>query len=180
MLPCWPLPCPLAVRKKKLRLLTLLLLRPLKLLLPRLLTLLLRPLMLLLRPLMLLLRLLTLLLPRLLMLLPLRPKKRSSNSCFLNGGFGHHATKTLLTQGFCFGERAIPDQQKPGICSFSCCCLPCCCIPSGTMCLPVCPSLQKQQSIQSPVPVKRVIMNTRQFFVDQVLWDLEADSGFGV
>ncbi len=179
MLPCWPLPCPLAVRKKKLRLLTLTLLllrplkllllkpllRPLKLLLPRLLTLLLRPLM---------------LLPRLLMLLPLRPKKRSSNSCFLNGGFGHHATKTLLTQGFCFGERAIPDQQKPGICSFSCCCLPCCCIPSGTMCLPVCPSLQKQQSIQSPVPVKRVIMNTRQFFVDQVLWDLEADSGFGV
>ncbi|MBE5528361.1 hypothetical protein A9J41_12690 [Laribacter hongkongensis] len=110
MLPCWPLPCPLAVRKKKLRLLTLLLLRPLKLLLlkpllrplklllPRLLTLLLRPLMLL--P-----RLLTLLLPRLLMLLPLRPKKRSSNSCFLNGGFGHHATKTLREQGFCFGGR---------------------------------------------------------------------------
>ena len=107
MLPCWPLPCPLAVRKKKLRLLTLLLLRPLKLLLlkpllrplklllPRLLTLLLRPLM---------------LLPRLLMLLPLRPKKRSSNSCFLNGGFGHHETKTLLTQGFCFGEKAPPDQ----------------------------------------------------------------------
>lgn len=106
MLPCWPLPCPLAVRKKKLRLLTLLLLRPLKLLLlkpllrplklllPRLLTLLLRPLM----------------LPRLLMLLPLRPKKRSSNSCFLNGGFGHHETKTLLTQGFCFGEKAPPDQ----------------------------------------------------------------------
>ena len=128
MLPCWPLPCPLAVRKKKLRLLTLLLLRPLKLLLlkpllrplklllPRLLTLLLRPLML---P-----RLLTLLLLRLLMLLPLRPKKRSSNSCFLNGGFGHHATKTLLTQGFCFGGKAPPDQQKPGICSFSCCCLP--------------------------------------------------------
>ena len=69
MLPCWPLPCPLAVRKKKLRLLTLLLLRPLKLLLlkpllrplklllPRLLTLLLRPLMLLLRLLTLLLRL---------------------------------------------------------------------------------------------------------------------------
>ncbi|MCG9125116.1 hypothetical protein LH460_10610 [Laribacter hongkongensis] len=126
MLPCWPLPCPLAVRKKKLRLLTLLLLRPLKLLLlkpllrplklllPRLLTLLLRPLML-------LLRLLTLLLPRLLMLLPLRPKKRSSNSCFLNGGFGHHATKTLLTQGFCFGEKAPPDHQKLGICSFSCC-----------------------------------------------------------
>ncbi|MCG8995024.1 hypothetical protein [Laribacter hongkongensis] len=120
------MPCPLAVRKKKLRLLTLLLLRPLKLLLlkpllrllklllPRLLTLLLRPLMLLLRPLMLLLRLLTLLLPRLLMLLPLRPKKRSSNSCFLNGGFGHHATKTLLTQGFCFGERAIPDHHKLG------------------------------------------------------------------
>ncbi len=114
MLPCWPLPCPLAVRKKKLRLLTLLLLRPLKLLLlkpllrplklllPRLLTLLLRPLML---P-----RLLTLLLLRLLMLLPLRPKKRSSNSCFLNGGFGHHETKTLLTQGFCFGEKAPPDQ----------------------------------------------------------------------
>ncbi|MCG9079367.1 hypothetical protein LH453_04225 [Laribacter hongkongensis] len=126
MLPCWPLPCPLAVRKKKLRLLTLLLLRPLKLLLlkpllrplklllPRLLTLLLRPLML-------LLRLLTLLLPRLLTLLPLRPKKRSSNSCFLNGGFGHHETKTLLTQGFCFGGKVAPDHQKLGICSFSCC-----------------------------------------------------------
>lgn len=125
MLPCWPLPCPLAVRKKKLRLLTLLLLRPLKLLLlkpllrplklllPRLLTLLLRPLML---P-----RLLTLLLLRLLMLLPLRPKKRSSNSCFLNGGFGHHETKTLLTQGFCFGGKVAPDHQKLGICSFSCC-----------------------------------------------------------
>ena len=109
------MPCPLAVRKKKLRLLTLLLLRPLKLLL---LKPLLRPLkLLLLRPLMLprlltllLLRLLTLLLLRLLMLLPLRPKKRSSNSCFLNGGFGHHETKTLLTQGFCFGEKAPPDQ----------------------------------------------------------------------
>ena len=119
MLPCWPLPCPLAVRKKKLRLLTLLLLRPLKLLL---LKPLLRPLKLLLpRLLTLLLRLLTLLLPRLLTLLPLRPKKRSSNSCFLNGGFGHHETKTLLTQGFCFGGKVAPDHQKLGICSFSCC-----------------------------------------------------------
>ena len=103
MLPCWPLPCPLAVRKKKLRLLTLLLLRPLKLLLlkpllrplklllPRLLTLLLRPLML---P-----RLLTLLLLRLLMLLPLRPKKRSSNSCF-----ALNAQKADLRVGFFYAD----------------------------------------------------------------------------
>ena len=90
MLPCWPLPCPLAVRKKKLRLLTLLLLRPLKLLL-------LKPL---LRPLKLLLpRLLTLLLPRLLMLLPLRPKKRSSNSCF-----ALNAQKADLRVGFFYAD----------------------------------------------------------------------------
>ncbi len=125
MLPCWPLLCPLAVRKKKLRLLTLLLLRPLKLLL---LKLLLRPLKLLLlklllRPLkLLLLRPLTLL-PRLLMLLPLRPKKRSSNSCFVNGGFGHHATKTLRKQGFCFGD-LVTVHQNAGIFPCFCACLP--------------------------------------------------------
>ncbi len=127
MLPCWPLPCPLAVRKKKLRLLTLLLLRPLKLLLLKLLLrplklLLLRPLTLLPRPLTLLPRLLTLL-PRLLMLLPLRPKKRSSNSCFVNGGFGHHATKTLRKQGFCFGD-LVTVHQNAGIFPCFCACLP--------------------------------------------------------